>query len=211
MPTARPAVLRFHATVPLPVPFPVVSVVQAFRLVAVQAVVDAPVPERVTEAVEPATAAPCCALMRRDPGLTASVSGNGAAVITSVSITRVGEPVAPAAVTVIVSTYVPTASPVVLRLQATVPVPVPDAVVSVVQSIGEPRYPSFMGIRKASKANIPVWSLSDLGTNAPEPVVKRSELMNPPVKETSIEIITGESPAEIADKLVDKIIAEKIL
>ena len=85
------------------------------------------------------------------------------------------------------------------------------AVVSVVQSIGEPRYPSFMGIRKASKANIPVWSLSDLGASAPEPVVKRTELMNPPVQETSIEIITGESPAEIADKLADKILAEKIL
>jgi electron transfer flavoprotein beta subunit len=85
------------------------------------------------------------------------------------------------------------------------------AVLSVVQSIGEPRYPSFMGIRKASKANIPVWSLSDLGTSAPDPVVKRTELMNPPAQETSIEIITGESPAEIADKLADKILAEKIL
>jgi electron transfer flavoprotein beta subunit len=85
------------------------------------------------------------------------------------------------------------------------------AVVSVVQSIGEPRYPSFMGIRKASKANIPAWSLADLGTTAPEPVVKRTELMNPPVQETSIEIITGETPAEIADKLADKILAEKIL
>jgi electron transfer flavoprotein beta subunit len=85
------------------------------------------------------------------------------------------------------------------------------AVVSVVQSIGEPRYPSFMGIRKASKANIPVWSLGDLGTSAPEPVVKRMELMNPPVQETSIEIITGETPAEVADKLADKILAEKIL
>jgi electron transfer flavoprotein beta subunit len=85
------------------------------------------------------------------------------------------------------------------------------AVLSVVQSIGEPRYPSFMGIRKASKANIPAWSLSDLGASAPEPVVKRMELMNPPVQETSIEIITGESPAEIADKLADKILAEKIL
>ena len=84
-------------------------------------------------------------------------------------------------------------------------------VVSVVQSIGEPRYPSFMGIRKASKANIPVWSLSDLGTSAPEARVKRTELMNPPVQQTTIEIITGESPAEIADKLADKIIAEKIL
>jgi electron transfer flavoprotein beta subunit len=85
------------------------------------------------------------------------------------------------------------------------------AVLSVVQSIGEPRYPSFMGIRKASKANIPVWSLNDLGISAPEPVVKRTELMNPPVQETSIEIISGESPAEIADKLADKILAEKIL
>ncbi|HSL42521.1 MAG TPA: electron transfer flavoprotein subunit beta/FixA family protein [Anaerolineales bacterium] len=85
------------------------------------------------------------------------------------------------------------------------------AVLSVVQSIGEPRYPSFMGIRKASKATIPVWSLSDLGVSAPEPVVKRAELMNPPVQDTTIEIISGETPAEIADKLVDKILAEKVL
>jgi electron transfer flavoprotein beta subunit len=85
------------------------------------------------------------------------------------------------------------------------------AVLSVVQSIGEPRYPSFMGIRKASKATIPVWSLSDLGASAPAAVVTRSELMNPPARETSIEIVTGESPAEIADKLVDKILAEKVL
>jgi electron transfer flavoprotein beta subunit len=85
------------------------------------------------------------------------------------------------------------------------------AVLSVVQSIGEPRYPSFMGIRKASKANIPVWSLSDIGTNAPEAIVKRVELMNPPVQDTTIEIISGESPAEIADKLADKILAEKVL
>ena len=85
------------------------------------------------------------------------------------------------------------------------------AVVSVVQSIGEPRYPSFMGIRKASKANIPIWSLADLGIAAPQAVVKRMELMNPPVRETTVEIISGESPAEIADKLADKILAEKVL
>jgi electron transfer flavoprotein beta subunit len=85
------------------------------------------------------------------------------------------------------------------------------AIVSVVQSIGEPRYPSFMGIRKASKANIPIWSLGDLGISAPSSVVKRMELMNPPVQSTEIEIITGESPAEIANKLADKILAEKVL
>lgn len=85
------------------------------------------------------------------------------------------------------------------------------AVISVVQSIGEPRYPSFMGIRKASKAEIPVWSLGDLGIAAPDAIIKRSELMNPPARETSVEIISGESPAEIAEKLADKLIAEKVL
>jgi electron transfer flavoprotein beta subunit len=85
------------------------------------------------------------------------------------------------------------------------------AVVSVVQSIGEPRYPSFMGIRKASKANIPVWSLGDLGIEAPAAVVARIELMNPPVKDTVVEMITGETPEAIAETLVEKILAEKVL
>jgi len=85
------------------------------------------------------------------------------------------------------------------------------AVLSVVQSIGEPRYPSFMGIRKASKATIPVWSLSDLGTSAPATVVTRTELVTPPSDTREVEMITGESPAEIAEKLADKIIAEKVL
>jgi electron transfer flavoprotein beta subunit len=91
------------------------------------------------------------------------------------------------------------------------------AVLSVVQSIGEPRYPSFMGIRKASKATIPIWSLSDLGTSfgdgvsAPAAIVKRTELMNPPVADTTCEIIAGETPEAIAETLVEKILAEKVL
>jgi len=84
-------------------------------------------------------------------------------------------------------------------------------VLSVVQSIGEPRYPSFMGIRKASKANIPIWSLADLGIEAPATAVKRTELMNPPVDETKVEIIAGETPEAIAEALVEKILAEKVL
>jgi electron transfer flavoprotein beta subunit len=85
------------------------------------------------------------------------------------------------------------------------------AVLSVVQSIGEPRYPSFMGIRKAGKATIPVWSLGDLGLGAPVPFITRSELQNPPAREQAIDIIGGETPAEIAEKLADKLIAEKVL
>ena len=84
-------------------------------------------------------------------------------------------------------------------------------VVSVVQSIGEPRYPSFMGIRKASKAEIPIWSLSDIGAEAPVAVVTRTELMNPPADETEVEMIAGETPEAIAEALVEKILAEKVL
>jgi electron transfer flavoprotein beta subunit len=85
------------------------------------------------------------------------------------------------------------------------------AVISVVKDIGEPRYPSFMGIRKASKATIPSWSLADLGISAPTSVVHWPEVTNPPAREVVTEVITGDSPEEIAEKLADRIIAEKVL
>jgi electron transfer flavoprotein beta subunit len=85
------------------------------------------------------------------------------------------------------------------------------AVVSVSKDIGEPRYPSFMGIRKASRAKIPVWTLSDLGIEPPASVVRWPEIMNPPVREITTEIITGDSAQEIAETLADKILEEKVL
>jgi electron transfer flavoprotein beta subunit len=85
------------------------------------------------------------------------------------------------------------------------------AVFSVVKDFGEPRYPSFMGIRKASRAEIPTWSLADLGIEAPTSVIEWPELMNPPSREVTVEIIEGGSPEEIAEILADKIIGEKVL
>jgi electron transfer flavoprotein beta subunit len=85
------------------------------------------------------------------------------------------------------------------------------AVLSIVKDFGEPRYPSFMGIRKASRATIPVWTLADLGLGAVEPAVSWPEMMNPPQREVKTEIITGASPQEIAETLADKILAEKVL
>lgn len=85
------------------------------------------------------------------------------------------------------------------------------AVISVVKDIGDPRYPSFMGIRKASKAVIPTWTLTDLGLVALDPVISWPELMNPPQREVKTEMITGDSPQEIAEKLADKILGEKVL
>ncbi|MBN1303540.1 MAG: electron transfer flavoprotein subunit beta/FixA family protein [Anaerolineales bacterium] len=84
-------------------------------------------------------------------------------------------------------------------------------VFSIVKDFGEPRYPSFMGIRKASRAEIPVWSLADLGIKAPAAVVSWPEVINPPAREISCEMIEAGSPEEIANILADKILAEKIL
>jgi electron transfer flavoprotein beta subunit len=94
------------------------------------------------------------------------------------------------------------------RQNAKAPLPV---VMSIVQSIGEPRYPSFMGIRKASKATIPVWTLADLGIDAPAPHVSRAELITPPSREVNCEIIGGDSPQAVAATLVEKVLAEKVL
>jgi electron transfer flavoprotein beta subunit len=85
------------------------------------------------------------------------------------------------------------------------------AVISLVKDIGEPRYPSFMGIRRASKVEIPTWSLSQIGTSAPAAVVETLSLADAPVREVVCEFVTGANPQEIAEHLAEKIIGEKLL
>lgn len=85
------------------------------------------------------------------------------------------------------------------------------AVISLVKDIGEARYPSFMGIRRASKAEIPTWSLSQVGIPAPSNGIESLSLENAPVREVVCEFVTGANPQEIAEQLADKIIGEKLL
>ena len=84
------------------------------------------------------------------------------------------------------------------------------AVISVMKDINEPRYPSFIGIRKASKAVIPVWSLADLGVSLPAAHTKVVTFKNLPIRDTQVEIIEG-TPAEQAAALVDRLLQEKVL
>jgi len=94
------------------------------------------------------------------------------------------------------------------RQQVRAPLP---AVVSVVKEIGEPRYPSFMGIRKASKAEIPVWSAADMGFSVPAPALTWPAIIAPPKVDSHCEMITGDSPAAMAAALADRLIEEKVL
>lgn len=89
-------------------------------------------------------------------------------------------------------------------------------VVSVVKEINEPRYPSFIGIRKAAKATIPTWTAADLGMDpatvgAAGSGVSWPEVTLPPAREGECEIITGDTPEAIAVALADKLMAEKII
>lgn len=83
-------------------------------------------------------------------------------------------------------------------------------VVSVLKGINEPRYPSFIGIRKASKAEIPVWSPADLGVELASSSSNVS-FSNPPSRDVKTDIIEGETVEEKAAKLVDKLLEEKVL
>ena len=86
------------------------------------------------------------------------------------------------------------------------------AVVSVVKEINEPRYPSFMGIRKASRAEIPLWTAADFGLDEiSDSAVTWPEIIAPPKIETEVEMIEGETPEELAAHLVDRLMEEKVI
>lgn len=89
-------------------------------------------------------------------------------------------------------------------------------VISVVKEINEPRYPSFMGIRKANRAEIPSLSAADLGLDAGETgaaasKVDWSDIYELPARDTSVEIIDGETVEEKAKILVDRLFEEKVI
>lgn len=89
-------------------------------------------------------------------------------------------------------------------------------VVSVVKEINEPRYPSFMGIRKANRAEIPTLTAADLeldsgqaGASASK--VDWSNIYELPERDTSVEIIEAETVEEQAKILVDRLFEEKVI
>jgi len=85
------------------------------------------------------------------------------------------------------------------------------AVISVMKGINEPRYPNFLGIRKAAKAQIPVWSAADIGLDLPKAATTALRFMNPPARAVNTEIIAGADFKEKAVTLVERLLEEKVL
>lgn len=84
------------------------------------------------------------------------------------------------------------------------------AVISVLKDINEPRYPSFMGIRRASRASIPLWSLADLELELPNPLTRQLKLEEPPQRVAEAELLSG-TPAEQAGALIERLEKEQVL
>jgi electron transfer flavoprotein beta subunit len=87
--------------------------------------------------------------------------------------------------------------------------------INVVKEINEPRYPSFMGIRRANRTEIPTWGMADLGitgdVGAAASKVDWSHVYGIPPREGSVEIIEGDSVEEQARMLVDRLFQEKVI
>ncbi|MGB1251698.1 MAG: electron transfer flavoprotein subunit beta/FixA family protein [Candidatus Promineifilaceae bacterium] len=88
-------------------------------------------------------------------------------------------------------------------------------VISVVKEANEPRYPSFMGIRKANRATIPTVSADDIGVEGEvgedSSKVDWSNVYAPPTRVMETEMITGASAEEIAATLADRLMDEKVI
>ena len=91
------------------------------------------------------------------------------------------------------------------------------AVLTVVKDINQPRYPTFMGIRRATRMEIPTWTAADLPSvetgkcgleGSPTQVVK---VFNPPKREGEVEMIEAETIEQAAGILADKLLAEKVI
>lgn len=93
--------------------------------------------------------------------------------------------------------------------QETVTVALP-AVISVGKEINDPRYPSFMGIRKANRAKIPALAAGDLGASAAGKT-QWTNIRKPEERKTAVVMIDGATPQEKAAKLADALLAEKVI
>ena len=79
------------------------------------------------------------------------------------------------------------------------------AVLSVIKEIGETRYRTFIKIRKAARVKIPTLTASDLGVDAPAPVVQMDNYRKPPARDAHVQLFDN------ASDLVDALLAEKVL
>ncbi|MFN8179124.1 MAG: electron transfer flavoprotein subunit beta/FixA family protein [bacterium] len=82
------------------------------------------------------------------------------------------------------------------------------ALVAVTKDLNQPRYPSLLGIRKASKAPVTVWSAADVGAAA-APLTRTAERRVPPARPAG-QAFQGTAP-ELVERIVEKLAEGKFI
>ena len=91
------------------------------------------------------------------------------------------------------------------------------ALLTVVKDINTPRYPTFRGIRRARRLQVPTWTSQDLPGVRPDLLgldgspTKVVKVFSPPRREGAVEMLEHESPDELASILADKLIEDKVV
>ena len=86
------------------------------------------------------------------------------------------------------------------------------AVLTTVKDLNQPRYPSLLKIRKAAKAEIPVYTAAALGLS-PEQLTPKVVYLDrvPPPPRPRGEIVDGASPVEKAHRLIEKLVESQVI
>jgi len=91
------------------------------------------------------------------------------------------------------------------------------ALLTVVKDINQPRQPTFMGIRRAARMRVPIWTIKELEGTDPSnfglegSAVRVIKVFTPPPREGKAEIIEANTPEEAAAILVERLLKEKII
>lgn len=91
------------------------------------------------------------------------------------------------------------------------------AVLTVVKDINQPRYPTFRGIRRATRMEIPVWDASSLSNADPQHLglngspTQVIRIFSPPPRGEKVDLVEADTPEKAAEILADKLMAENII
>ncbi len=91
------------------------------------------------------------------------------------------------------------------------------ALLTVVKDINQPRYPTFMGIRRATRMEIPTWGAAELTTAQPEYLGLKGSptqvvrIFSPQARASKVTLFSADTPADAAAQLAARLLADKVI
>jgi electron transfer flavoprotein beta subunit len=85
------------------------------------------------------------------------------------------------------------------------------ALVAVSSEIGEPRYPPLRGIMAAGRAQIPSWTVADLGVDVESARTRTLRRLYVEQREAKVDLIEADTPEEAGVKLADRMREAKLI